>query len=191
METLVSGEHRARKEKRERLVLKVKREIWEQKETGEFLAHLVSKVLKDHKDLKGLKDHLENLDRLDLLVKKEKMDHLDLLDTLVDQGIRETKVPKVEMDHLVLKEKEAKMVSREKEDKLVLEDSEVELEDLEALESLDPRERLEFLDQKVLGVHLVRLDYQEYLARTKLLDLLEKEDRLENMVLLDQLVFQE
>merc|ERR1719204_1862117 len=108
METLVSGEHRARKEKRERLVLKVKREIWEQKETGEFLAHLVSKVLKDHKDLKGLKDHLENLDRLDHLVKKEKMDHLDLLDTLVDQGI---------------KEKEAKMVSREKEDKLVLEDS--------------------------------------------------------------------
>merc|ERR1712098_294388 len=128
------------------LVLKVKREIWEQKEIGEFLVHLASKELKDHKDLRALRDHLENLDQLDLLVRKEKMDHLDLLDTLVDQGTREIKVLKVEMDHLALKEKEERMVSREKGGKLLdFQDPEVSRETLVSVEHRVRRERKEKL----------------------------------------------
>ena len=76
-----------KKEKREKLVLKVRRVTWVQKETEVSLDHLESKVLRDLKVLKDQKVPLENLDLLDHLEKREKMDHQVLQGIQEDQGM--------------------------------------------------------------------------------------------------------
>ena len=127
-------ELREKRERKVKLALKDKREIWDQKETEEYLVHLENKVLRDLKDLKVQRDHQERLDQLDHQERKAKMDLLDLLVILVDLVTKETKEPKEGMDHLVLKERGVKMVFKEKGVKQDLEASEVELVGLEALE---------------------------------------------------------
>ena len=127
-------ELKEKRERKEKLGWKDKRETWAQKEIEVYLGHLESKELKDLKVPRVQKDHQERLDQLDHLERKEKMDLLDLLVILVDLVIKETKEPKEGMDHLVLKEKGVKMVFKEKGDKQDLEVSEEELVDLEALE---------------------------------------------------------
>jgi len=123
-----------KKEKREKLVLKVRRETWVQKETEVSLDHLESKVLRDLKVLKDQKVPLENLDLLDHLEKREKMDHQVLQGIQEDQGTRVTRELRVEMAHQESKEREVKMDCREKGVKQVQEALEEEWEDLEVLE---------------------------------------------------------
>ena len=93
-----------------------------------------NKEPRDLKDLKALKDHLEKPELLGHLEKRVKKDHQDLLDIQEGLVIKETKVLKEGMVHLVAKEKGARMVFKEKEVKLDQEDSEEELEDQEVLE---------------------------------------------------------
>jgi len=123
-----------KKEKREKLVLKVRRVTWVQKETEVSLDHLESKVLRDLKVLKDQKVPLENLDLLDHLEKREKMDHQVLQGIQEDQGTRVTRELRVEMAHQESKEREVKMDCREKGVKQVQEALEEEWEDLEVLE---------------------------------------------------------
>lgn len=123
-----------KKEKREKLVLKVRRVTWVQKETEVSLDHLESKVLRDLKVLKDQKVPLENLDLLDHLEKREKMDHQVLQGIQEDQGTRVTRELRVEMAHQESKEREVKMDCREKGVKQVQEALGEEWEDLEVLE---------------------------------------------------------
>lgn len=127
-------ELREKRERKVKLDLKDKKGIWAPKVIEEYLVHLESKELKGLKALKVQKVHQERQDPLDQLVKKAKMDHLGLLVILVALVIREIKEPKEEMDHQVLKEREAKMVYKVRGVKQDLEDLEEELVGLEVLE---------------------------------------------------------
>merc|ERR1712013_398166 len=142
-------------------------------------------------------DHLEKPELLGHLEKRVKKDPQDLLDIQEGQVIKETKVLKEGMVHLVEKEKGVRMVFKEKEVKLDQEDSQEELEyqvQREIQVNLGPRVQWaskELLVQKGQEVHLGRLVFREFLVKmVSLVHLVQLGNlvRLESPVFLELLV---
>lgn len=169
--------NRETKEKREKLVWMVRREIWVPKEKEAFQAQLENKGLRVHKDLKEQKVLLVKLEPLGLLVTREPLVHLALLVILVVLEKKEIRERKERTEHLEARASVVKMDYKGKEDNLVQEDSGVVWEDLVVLASLAPRETLgslghlalweskEFQGLKAPGVLPEKLVYLVFLER--------------------------